>query len=269
MKYSRGLLIFLPVAVVLYFLFLRGEIAQTPTLTEIPAITAIPEITTLPEEVVEKVKEETQQTPTPKVSISNSVLQAVPFIVQAPRHNWKDPVYQNACEEAVILMAMRWVQGKPLSKEEAFIEIQKISDYSKNKYGFYLDQSAEDLAKLMREYFKYSNVRYQENIQTVDIRAELFKENLVLVPVNGQKLGNPYFTQPGPTEHMLLIKGYDSKTKEFITNDPGIGKGNGYRYKEKILFDAIRKYPSGYKEEIKNIEKVMIVVSKTKQIIVQ
>ncbi|MDO8512594.1 MAG: C39 family peptidase [bacterium] len=208
----------------------------------------------------------TNRPTTPPTLVPNqtkSVLFDVPFIVQAPRHNWKDPVYQNACEEASILMAMRWVEGKSLTSEEAFVEIQKISDYSKAHYGFYLDQSAEDLAKLMRDYFKYPNVRYQANIQTVDIKAELFKGNLVLVPVNGQKLGNPYFTQPGPTEHMLVIKGYDVGTGEFITNDPGIGKGNGYRYKEKILFEAIRKYPSGYKEEIIKIEKVMIVVERT------
>lgn len=191
-----------------------------------------------------------------------NILFDVPFIVQAPRHNWKNPVYQNGCEEAVILMAIRWVQGRSLTSEEAFTEIQKISDYSKLHYGFYLDQGADDLAKLMRDYFKYPNVRYETNIQTADIISELRKGNLVLVPANGQKLGNPYFTPPGPTEHMLLIKGYDAKTNEFITNDPGVGKGNGYRYKENVLFDAIRKYPSGYKEKINAIEKVMIVVEK-------
>lgn len=191
-----------------------------------------------------------------------NVLLDVPFIVQAPRHNWKDPVYQNACEEAVVLMAMRWVQGKPLSSEEAFVEIQKISDFSKAHYGFYLDQSAEDLTKLMRDYFQYSNVRYQAKIETADIKNELSKGNLVLVPVNGQKLGNPYFTQPGPTEHMLLIKGYDVKTDEFITNDPGIGKGNGYRYKESVINGALQEYPSGYRGKIIEIKKVMIVVMK-------
>lgn len=188
--------------------------------------------------------------------------QDVPFIVQAPRHNWKDPVYQNACEEAVSLMAMRWVENKKLTPEEAFTEIKKLSDYSKTHYGFYLDQSAEDLAKLMTEYFKYDKIFFRDNISLADIKEEISKNNIVLVPANGQKLGNPFFTSPGPTEHMLLIKGYDPKTKEFITNDPGVGKGNGYRYKENVLFNAIRRYPSGYKEKIESVQKVMIVVEK-------
>jgi len=200
--------------------------------------------------------------PIKKEPIEQDILFDVPFIVQAPRHNWKDPVYQNACEEAAILMAMRWAEGRTLTSEEAFIEIQKISDFSKAHYGFYLDQSAEDLTVLMRDYFKYSNVSYRNDIQIVDIRTELKKGNLVLVPVNGQKLGNPYFTQPGPTEHVLVIKGYDTKTKEFITNDSGVGKGNGYRYKEQVLDKALQSYPSGYREKITKIEKVMIVVEK-------
>lgn len=231
------------------------EIILTPApvekvLVKSPSLTPVPSFSTTP------------KSPPSITAKKVDVLQNVPFVVQAPRHNWADPVYQNACEEATILMAMRWVEGKDLTKDEAFIEIQKISDFSKAHYGFYLDQSAEDLAKLMQEYFNYSNVSYKENITTADIKDELFKGNLVLVPVNGQKLGNPYFTPPGPTEHMLLIKGFDVKTNEFITNDSGVGKGNGYRYKEKVLFEAIRKYPSGFKEKIKKIEKVMIVVSK-------
>src|SRR6266567_9414371 len=35
----------------------------------------------------------------------------VPFIVQAPFGNWSDPVFQNACEESSIVMAMGWLKG--------------------------------------------------------------------------------------------------------------------------------------------------------------
>lgn len=251
--------------IIVVWLFVPKTIQDKNNIQSIPS--EIPSLVVSPNPIVRATK---LFSPTPLLPPKptplqiKSVLFNVPFIVQAPRHNWKDPVYQNACEEAVILMAMRWVQGKPLTNDEAFTEIQKISDYSEAHYGFYLDQSAEDLARLMRDYFQYQNVRYQTNIQVIDIVSELQKGNLVLVPANGQKLGNPYFTPPGPTEHMLLIKGFDAKTKEFITNDPGIGKGNGYRYKEDVLYNAIRKYPSGYKEKIIKVEKAVIVVEKNK-----
>ena len=265
MKHLRGpiIIVLAVLAIFLLVFLLKNETVKAPISADAPFVSETPRSVEIQNNDTKKIKETVQPTEAPSVPVESSIVQNVPFIVQAPRHNWKDPVYQNACEEAVILMAMRWVQEKPLSNEEAFTEIQKISDYSKDHYGFYLDQSAEELAKLMREYFKYPNVRYLANIQIADIKAELFKGNLVLVPVNGQKLGNPYFTQPGPTEHMVLIKGYDVKTNEFITNDPGIGKGNGYLYKEAVIDRALRMYASGYKEEIKNIEKVMIVVKKS------
>ncbi len=192
------------------------------------------------------------------------VEQEVPFTVQAPRHNWKDIDFQNACEEAVVLMAMRWVYNQSLTADEAYVEIAELSEYSQRKYGFHLDQAALDVARLMKDYFGHRNIRVVEDVNKNDIVTELYKGNIVLAPVNGRKLNNPYFTQPGPIQHFLLIKGYDPETKVFITNDPGIGKGNGYRYPEDVLEEALRQYPTGYHEPITKVEKVMIVVGKSK-----
>ena len=84
--------------------------------------------------------------------------------------------------------------------------------------------------------------------------------SLVLVPAFGQILGNPYFTPPGPATHMLVIRGYDETTKEFITNDPGTRRGEGYRYSYAALVRAIRDYPTGDHEPVPTLEKRMIVV---------
>jgi hypothetical protein len=65
---------------------------------------------------------------------------------------------------------------------------------------------------------------------------------------------------------MLVIRGYDPATKEFITNDPGTRKGEGYRYPEQIIYAAWRDYPSGDHEPILNINKNMIVVMPIKNI---
>src|SRR3989338_7629179 len=51
------------------------------------------------------------------------VLWEVPFTSQAPRGNWKDPRQQAGCEEASVLMAMRWVRGKSLSMAQAEAQI--------------------------------------------------------------------------------------------------------------------------------------------------
>jgi hypothetical protein len=46
---------------------------------------------------------------------------------------------------------------------------------------------------------------------------------------------------------MLVVIGYDSINKKFITNDSGTKRGKDYQYSEKVLFDAIWEYPSGPK----------------------
>ena len=41
---------------------------------------------------------------------------------------------------------------------------------------------------------------------------------------------------------MLVIIGFDDKTGEFITNDPGTKRGAEFRYKYKILLNAIHNW---------------------------
>lgn len=205
--------------------------------------------------------------PTPRSSVlvqpivlTRSVFFDVPFIPQAPIGNWEDPVYQNACEEASIVMAMRWVEGKSLTTEEAMTEIQALSDYAWENYGHFHDLSAADTARLMRDYYDYFGVTVERDIVAADIRRALAQGKLVIVPVNGRKLPNPFYTSPGPLEHMLVIKGYDLATEEFITNDPGTKRGQDFRYKSDVLEAALRDYPTGFHLPITAASKAMIVV---------
>lgn len=190
----------------------------------------------------------------------------VPFTSQAPFAQWSDSRQQDGCEEAGAVMAMAWVKDqKTLSKAEAKKAIINISDFELKKYGEYRDVSLEDLRKwVFIDYFKYDakKVRVVEKITLADIKKELAKGNLVLAPADGRALKNPYFTAPGPERHVLLIKGYDQKKKQFITNDAGTRRGENYRYSETVLFKAIRAYPTGYHLPIKKVEKKMLVVEK-------
>lgn len=192
------------------------------------------------------------------------ITQDVPFTAQAPTAKWNDPRQQDACEEASSLMAVKWARGEKIKdRPVAEKEILDIVSHEKNNYGIWHDTSAYDTSRLViNGYYKYDKVEVKEIIAAAEIIAELEKGGIIIVPLNGRKLGNPNFTRPGPERHMVLIKGYDYDKKEFITNDPGTRKGNGYRYKEKVLFDAIRDYPSGDHELIKSKKKNMIVVSR-------
>lgn len=170
---------------------------------------------------------------------------AVPFVSQAPLGNWKDPRQQNGCEEASVLMAVSWARGERLTKTKAERFITHISDTTKKKYGAWLDTSIEDtLAWIVKDYFKYTRVSLHTIASPEDLER-LVAKGLVIAPVNGRTLKNPYFTAPGPLNHMLVIKGFDSNAKKFITNDPGTKRGGGFRYDYKTLSDSVRDYPTG------------------------
>ncbi len=187
----------------------------------------------------------------------------VPFVSQAPFGDWKDERQQDGCEEASALMAVAWARGDALSKEKALREVLNISDFEKKKYGEYRDIATSDaLDWIYKDYLGFENAELKNNITVDDIIGELRAGKIVVAPMNGQELGNPNFTAPGPERHMLVIRGYDFRSKEFITNDPGTRHGEAYRYKKDILYKAIRNYETGYHELIQGVRRDIIVIKK-------
>ncbi len=205
--------------------------------------------------------------PTPpkeeEVSTFAFVDHKVPFTSQAPKGGWDDERQQDGCEEASALMAMLWVRGDSISSTKAEQEIIAISDYEQNTYGEFRDIGLNDVKKwIFSGYFKYDKTTVRTNISATDIIKELAAGHVLVVPMNGQKLGNPYFSGAGPERHMLLIRGYDPKKDQFITNDPGTKRGEGYRYSTQTIMNAILAYPTGHHEPVSGQPTGMVVVSK-------
>ena len=196
------------------------------------------------------------------VDLPLSVRHEVPFTPQAPFANWGDYRYQNACEEASILMAWSWLQNDFITPAGANQAIADMVEFEKVKYGFYVDSSAEDTARLFREYYQHLSVTVSRDVTVERIKEELASGNLVIVPLDGRLLGNPFFTSPGPTRHMVVITGYDESNRKFITNEPGTKRGEDFEYSYEVLLNAVRDYASGDHEPINDAEKVMIVVGK-------
>lgn len=186
----------------------------------------------------------------------------VPFTSQAPSAKWSDDTFQNGCEEASLIMVAYWISGKSLTKEIAEKEIVALSTYERKSLGHAVDTSAADTAKLFYEQYGTGEADVRYDISVADIREALAEGAAVIVPTNGQKLGNPNFKHPGPLTHMLVVIGYDATKQEFITNDPGTRLGKGYRYDEKVLLGAIRDYPTGKHLPITTDRTAMIVVWK-------
>ncbi len=186
--------------------------------------------------------------------------QKVPFVVQAPGGSWNDSRRQDGCEEASMLMAMRWVEGKDII--DPVKELNKVSLDMEQRLGTFQDTSMEDTFSFVRELLQPGTVVLKKDVAAQDMRDAILSGNILAATVNGQKLHNPYFTPPGPEYHMLIIRGYDPATGEFLTNDPGTIHGEGYRYKTDVLFGAMQDYETGHHKGVHPEKKSMMVFLK-------
>lgn len=182
----------------------------------------------------------------------------VPFTPQAPWGDWSLP-FGEACEEASVLMAVSWARGiRTLSPVQAEREILSQVSFENHTFGYNHDTSLAQTLKLFTRHYGYRNVSLRYDITLQDIKRELASGNVVLVPVAGALLGNPYYTSP-PPYHMVVIRGYDDVAGEFIVNDPGTRYGAGFRYSSGRLWDAVHDW-TGSEETILTGRKGIIVV---------
>lgn len=166
----------------------------------------------------------------------------VPFISQAPLYNWND-LHNEACEEASVLNVILYLDKKTMDSNQADQELIKMVDWQMQNFGGHYDLPVAKVKELIKGYYnRDSEISYDVSIDS--IKQELANGHPVIIPAAGRDLGNPNFKTPGPVYHMLVIRGYDDKKQEFITNDVGTRKGDGYRYKYQKLFDAIHDMPS-------------------------
>lgn len=197
-------------------------------------------------------------------SIDELIDNDIPFTAQAPFGDWADQRQQEGCEEASVLMAKMWLEGKDeLDLHIALQEILAVSDWQKKEYGYFEDTSAFDTyERIVKKYYGITQAEYKENIQADDILFELQKGNIVLITVNGKKLYNSRFENGGPLRHMLVVKGYDPESYEFITNEPGTRYGGNYRYSYQTINNALRDYPSGVYKPITDESKTAMIIFK-------
>jgi len=233
----------------------------TNEILETPAIKQVEEQKDQNEQLDEVGEEPPNLNTATSETSTKKILFSVPFTSQAPFGDWDDSRQQDGCEEASVLMAIKWAKNKPLSRETALREITSISDYILNKYGEYRDTDLNDVLNwIIKDYFEYENAELKEDVTLEDLISELKNGRVIIAPMNGQALKNPNFVAPGPINHMLLIRGYDPIKKTFITNDPGTRNGELYEYDENLLYSALRTYPTGYQEANPNPQKNIIVL---------
>jgi hypothetical protein len=173
----------------------------------------------------------------------------VPFTSQAPEGNWDQP-WQDACEEAAILMMDAYYKEYPLSPYFARDELMKLVNWQVARgWGGSID--IEDIQTaamwyMQREESEFSIIR---NPKVDELQQILAAGHPILAVADGKTLPNPYFSGDGPTYHALVIIGYDAVTGEFITHDPGTRHGKDFRYAYDDLMSSLRDWNDGNVKE--------------------
>lgn len=168
----------------------------------------------------------------------------VPFYSQAPRGDWGMP-YQEACEEASLLLASYYVRGEDPTPAEFENDLLAMVEWEVSYFGQYEHTSVDQTAEMARVYLgmtggESGRVEVVEKPSADDLRAILARGDVIVAPFAGRYLGNPYFTGLGPVYHMLVIRGYKGDT--FITNDVGTRHGKNYKYSEEVLMNALHDW---------------------------
>ena len=187
----------------------------------------------------------------------------VSFTSQAPFAVW-DELHGEACEEASLIMAMAYFRDFVLTPHAAEQEILNLINWETDN-GYQVDLTGAETKAVAEQYYNLTAELMYE-VSADRIKKELDAGRLVILPLAGREIGNPYFQTPGPIYHMLVVVGYDED--EFITNDPGTKRGEGYRYKYAALLNAVHDWDHKLAEEgmtdgeMEQGKKVMIVISK-------
>lgn len=198
-------------------------------------------------------------TPSPRPTPLAEINLAVPFVLQAPHQVW-DHDHDEFCEEAASLMAAAYLNNDQsvTDPDVADRRLYEIKAWELEHLGVFEDTSAAQTARIIHEHLKVpaTQVTLIANPTVSMIKSYLAQKKLVLVPAAGQQLGNPYFRQPGPPYHMIVLKGY-TKDGNFVSHDPGTRHGANYIYSIETVMSAMHDWNGG---DVIHGAKVIIVI---------
>lgn len=166
---------------------------------------------------------------------------SVPYTMQAPFNKW-DPLHEDACEEASLMMVKHFLSNTPIaSPEAADKEITALVKWEEEK-GYDISITLDQLNQVAKDYYGLNNGTVVKVTSIDQIKQELANGHPLILGMAGKLLPNPYFSNGGPNYHMLVAKGYDATS--IITNEPGTFHGDGFVYKNDVFYNAVHDWNS-------------------------
>jgi len=163
----------------------------------------------------------------------------LPFYAQAPFANWDMP-WQEACEEASVLLVANGYYKHNWTKEQFNDEILKLVEWEKNEFGDYKHTTVEQTAQILKKYLKLDSVIH-DNPGFEEVKNTLARGHVIVMTFAGKHIGNPNYKNGGPIYHAMVIKGYKADDK-IITHDVGTRKGEDYVYSWSTLQNALHDW---------------------------
>ena len=187
-----------------------------------------------------------------------TLLLPVPFTVQDLTGKWDR---NEDCEEASIAMANAYLGGNKDDKLSATVAQEYISAlkrWENTNLGYNADTGAYATSRMAEGTFGIT-VRQIRDYTETDLKKELAKNHVILLPINARLLGNPNYAESGPTYHMIVVRGYNASG--FIVNDPGTEQGNGQVYS----FETLKKSAADWNNSAKIMDstiKIALILSR-------
>ena len=186
----------------------------------------------------------------PPVTLPAAIFLPVPFTSQAPLNNWA--ARQHTCEEASLLMVERYLHGdhsgKLIDPGTADAGINQITTWKPA-----VDLTSQQVGEVAQKYMGFAYKLLPSD--RLNMKQQLALGRPLIFGVRTHGLGNPnypgyhsHFEQAGwSVSHYLVVVGYDAGDN-FILNDPGLTRGQGYHITYDQLMHAVddldQAYPS-------------------------
>jgi hypothetical protein len=214
---------------------------------EVPAAVEITSVSQQSQELAQATQETAEIKLPPELNLKMT------FYAQAPFGDWDYP-WQEACEEASMLLIANAYYGHDWTREQFRDEILKLVDWQNERFGDYQHSNSAQNMLMLKEIFDLQSVEHK-NPSYEDVQRILAKGHLIIGMFAGKQLGNPFYTNGGPPYHVLVIKGYKEGEK-IITADVGTRRGEDYVFS----WDTISGAMHDYAQPIEDGRKVIIEV---------
>ena len=134
-------------------------------------------------------------------------------------------------------MAMAWVHGSEFGDfRQRSNDLITIGEWENANIGGSGDTSAIQTLQIITGYYLWDWAYLSLDPSIEYLINEIENGHVIILPINGQILDSPYYGNPAPEHHNLLIVGVDTDKQVFIVHDPGTIRGQNLEISyEKIL----------------------------------